>query len=168
MTQGQQRFAIGLIAVVGVLFLGFYMWSRPPARDKVDALGDVVRTVGDADMHHGVVIQCGKKVFRARHNLDIITRVAGIVGTVGSNTMVYMAVADAAADAEAECPVLDELLDLALMKQSESMTLIGLIETACAEKSSQDEVLWAETFQYLYDRREYPSVEEALAALQKG
>jgi len=168
MTPGQRRFVIGLIAVVAVLLMGLYLWSRPLARDKVEALGDVARTVGDAGMHQAVVIQCGGKVFRAKHNLDVITRVAGYVATIGSNTGVYMAVADAAADAPAECPVLDELLDLALMKQSESATLIGLIETACREKSPDEMERWQATYRRLHDQREYLTVEDALAALVKG
>ena len=153
-----------LTVTVLLLLLLAVMWAfNATFRDRADALGDVGKTLVSADCNQVPVVRCGAELFKAEHNIDIVTRAADYLVAVGGNTSVFLEIARIAAEADDECPRLNDVLDLAVMKQSESMRVLALAGSACSLRTQEQVAAWNREYEYLAASAEYASVEEGLA-----
>ncbi|MFO7652742.1 MAG: hypothetical protein R6X25_02865 [Candidatus Krumholzibacteriia bacterium] len=137
----------------------------PQLAQRRAAIASIFDELRGGDNHHIRVVECGGLAFRAPYNHAVIERAAHYVATLGSNTSVYMAIARIAANAPAECPRLAAVLDLAVMRQSESQAIVELARRACRFTSPADEQAWQRAYESLVATAEYPSVEMALSKL---
>ena len=112
-----------LATALGILVVD--TWRNPPSAEKFRALRAVFGTLTTADGNQAVVLRCGERLLQARHNLEVITRAAGYASSLGDNTPVFMAIVEAAAAAESECPELAALLDIAVRRRSEAQAIIA-------------------------------------------
>lgn len=155
-----------ILSALGVLLSFVILWTiiDSDVRDRLGALGSVGRTLVNADQAQLPLIECGGMALRADHNRAVITRAADMIIAVGSNTGVFMRIAEYAAEADHECPLLDEVLDLAVCKTSESDYVLALAEAACRVETAEQEAVWRAHFDEIAATAEYPDVETALAA----
>ena len=100
---------------------------------------------------------------RARHNLDVITRAAEYVGSIGSDTGVFLAIADAAAAADDECPELERVLDLAVRNTRGTAVLIPLCEVICSGGTPEQMTAREAILHRLETTAVYPDAATALA-----
>ncbi len=128
---------VALLLAASILFV-------PSVRTKLGALGSVGKTVVTADKHWLPAFQCGSIVLRAEYNHAVIEKAARYVAEYGHNTQVFMSIAKMAAAADKECPLLGEVLDLAAVKTSESMSVIALAEAALKVETPEQESRWRE------------------------
>ncbi|MBU2500278.1 hypothetical protein KJ682_03000 [bacterium] len=147
----------------------FLVWALIVARSpdfvpKVKAMKSVGGTLVGARSNQAPVFVCGGKVIKARHNIAVIARAADFIVTVGSNTGVFMGIATIAEESDHECPLLEEILDLAVRKQSESATILALAGWACRVETPEQELQWRKAFDQVAATAEYPTVEAALDA----
>ena len=154
------------IACIGILFV-IAILVAPRSPEKTSALGTICSQFLRADYNRIQVLECGNLALNATHNLSVIKGAAGYLAILGSNTKVYLEIARLAEASDTECEHLGEVLDLAVMKQSESQSIIALAKTVCAISSPDAEEAWQEQYDYLRSRAEYSSVESALAAMRK-
>ena len=133
---------------------------------KREALGEVGKTLVSADYHHFLVIKNGAKVIKAQYNIAVITRATEYIGSLGSNTGLYREIVRVAADADHECEKLEAVLDLAIMRSSNSMTIVALAESACRIETPAQEEAWQKAYDLMLEGAEYSSVEEGLAVLR--
>ena len=154
-----------VVAVIGLAGLWAFSSSF---RTKGRALSDVGGTLVSADCNYGPVVDCGGVVLRAKHNLNVVTRAADYLVAVGGNTKVFMEIARIAADAEAECPRLNEVLDLAVMKRSESMHVLALARSACRLQTEEQIAQWQRVYDELAASAEYTSVEAGLESRKRN
>ncbi len=140
--------------------------GNPQCAVKRGALGDVGKTLISADYHHFLVIKNGGRVIKAKHNIPVITRATEYIGSIGSNTGVYRRFVSIAAEADHECAQLEAALDLAIMRTSNSGSVLALAESACLVETSEQEEAWQRAYEKLLAGAEYKSVEEALVALK--
>ena len=162
-----KKAVLSAVTILVVLFVG--LWSLSSSfRGKVTALGDVGGTLVSADCNYVPVVQCGAVVLKAEHNVDVITQAADYLVAVGGNTQVFMEIAKVAANAEAECPRLDKVLDLAVMKQSESVRVLALARSACGVQTEEQVAQWESEYEALVATAEYASVEAGLASRRRN
>lgn len=147
-----------------VLFLVLLGFSTPEFGEKYGALGSVGHTLLDARRDQGHILQVGGALVGARHNLDVVTRAARYISEIGSNTRVFRGIAEVAAEADEECERLDAVLDLAVMRTSESMTILALARSACNLETPEQEAQWQAVYDAMLADAEYPTLEAALAA----
>ena len=140
--------------------------GNPQCAVKRGALGDIGKTFVSADYHHFLVIQNGGKVIKAKHNIAVITRGTEYIGSLGSNTGVYRKIVQVASEADHECEKLEALLDLAIMRRTDSMTIVALAEGACRIETPAQEEAWQKAYDTMLEGAEYASVEEALEILK--
>lgn len=155
------------VALLFGLFSGLWAFSSS-FREKVGALGGVGDTLISADCNQVQVVKCGAVVLHAEHNVDIVVRAADYLVAVGGNTRVFMEIARIAADASDECPLLSEVLDLAVMKQSESMRVLALAKSACNLQTEEQIFAWRREYEALVATAEYSSVDAGLASRKRG
>jgi hypothetical protein len=107
------------------------------------------------------VAEGGTRVLKADHNLAVITRANRYIATFGSQTSVYRKISEFAAEADHECPLLEEVLDLAVRSVSDVAPILELAEKACWVDSPEDEAIWREVYDMMEARAAYPTVEIA-------
>ena len=152
--------------VLLVVFIGLWTFSSS-FRAKGRALGDVGGTLVSADCNYVPVVKCGGVVLKAQYNIDVIARAAEYLVAVGGNTQVFMEIARIAADTDSECPRLDEVLDLAVMKHSESVRVLALAKSACLLQTEEQVAGWQHEFDALAASAEYASVEAGLSSRER-
>jgi len=155
-------------SIGGVLLLVVVVATTPQLAQRVGAMGSIWKEAVGSDKHLVPIIQCGNLALRAEHNHAVIERAAHYAATMGSGTKVFMDIARAAAAAESECPRLDEVLDLAVRRTSESYRIIALAESACRIETPVQEAAWQQYYDDLLAGAEYGSIAEALAAGRTG
>ena len=144
-----------------VLLLVLFFLFNPRYAEKRGALGEATKTLLTADHHHALVAEGGARVLAADHNLAVVTRANRYIATFGSQTSVYRKIADIAAEADHECPLLEEVLDLAVRSVSDVNPILALAESACWVDSPEDEAAWREVYDLADARAAYPTVEIA-------
>jgi hypothetical protein len=144
-----------------VLLLILFFLLSPDFAEKRGALGASIKTLVTADHHHALVAEGGTRVLKADHNLAVITRANRYIATFGSQTSVYRKIAEIAAAADHECPLLEEVLDLAVRSVSDVAPILELAEKACWVDSPEDEAIWREVYDMMEARAAYPTVEIA-------
>lgn len=150
-----------------VLLIGFFLLS-PEFASKRGALSSVGGTLVKAPYHQAVIVEGGVRVLEAEFNLETIARATEYMGTFGSGTGVYREIARIASEAEQDCPLLEEVLDLAARSISDAGHILSLAERACAVEGSEGEAAWRTEFEQLAEHAHYPSVEAAIAAQGEG
>jgi hypothetical protein len=133
------------LAVVVVLM----MLAVPRCGDKGAALGQLGNRLVHTDHHQIPLVQCGGHLLRAEHNLEVIERCADLAAARTSGTSVYVALARIAADADHECPLLPEVVDLASRLDSDSDRLLAVAEAACRVTTPEQERVWREYYDAL-------------------
>jgi hypothetical protein len=151
----------GALVVAFLVLLGF---STPEFGQKYRALGSVGHTLLSSSRHQAPILKCGSFLISARYNVDVVTRCAEYISTVGSNKRVFLEIAEVAAEADRDYPRLDDVLDLAVMRSSESMTVIALARSVCRLETAEQEEQWQAVYDAMREGAEYPSLEAALAA----
>lgn len=155
---------IVVIVVVALVVAGSERGPGPGVADRWNDLGAVARLATKADHNQAVVMRCGEFVFRARFNLDVIRLAADYVARIPDGTPAFVAIARAAAEAEAECPELRELLDLAVRRRSETATIVALARDACDQRPDAVAARRRKLLAELAATAEYSTTAEALAA----
>jgi hypothetical protein len=156
---------IALITLLALVIMAGCLWVLSPGfQAKVRALDDVGKTLATSDCNQLPVVECGGRVFEAKHNIELIGRTADYMVAVGGNTKVFLEIAEIAAAAGDECPRLARVLDLAVVKRSESARVVALARTACELRSEDQLAAWRQEFDRLWSTAEYTSVEEGLTA----
>ncbi len=153
---------IYIIVAISTLMVVFII-SSPQFKRKAGALGSVGQTLINADCNYIPVVECGGIAMQAEFNLQVITQAAEYLEAVGGNTQVFLTIARIASETQEECPRLASLLDLAVMKTSESMTIIALAESACRIETPEHEEAWQSVYHTMLESAEYSSVAEALS-----
>lgn len=151
---------LGLFLVGGLVAVGGF------SLHKRKALTDVVGTTLMSDAHHVRVVECGKLVLEAEYNYTVITRAAEYMGSLGSNTGTYMAIARLASEADHEVPELGQVLDLAVLKQSESSSIVELGRAAVAINGDIERSSWQARYADMLSTAEYPDLSTALADMK--
>ena len=157
---------IGIGALV-LLFVGSIVFSSL-IRQKIGGITSVGRTLIDADSNYISVVEFSPFVVRARHNIPLITRAADYSVAVGANTQVFLTIARIASEADCECERLDSVLDLAVVKRSETNRILGLAMSACGLETPEQIEAWQKAYNEVLETAEYSSVEEALAEASDG
>ena len=137
----------------------------PQLQPKREALGTVIGSLFTGANHPLAVLESSGRVIAARHNLPVIARATEYIATLGSNTSVYREVARIAAAADGECPRLEKVLDLAVVRQSDSQRIVALAEAACGIQTPEQVAAWQRSYDALWATAMYPSVEAALVAM---
>ena len=140
--------------------------TLPNYSAKRSALGSVGRSLFTAHGHQLCIIESGGRILKAKYNLSVITRANEYIATLGSNTLVYRSIARVAADTDCECELLDSVLDLAVVRRSESRTIIALAESACRIETEKQRENWQEVYDEMLAGAEYPSVDIALTSMR--
>lgn len=154
---------VWFIAAFFAVLLVLLAVSSPRFGEKYGALGSVGQTLLGADYNQVPIVQCGGILITARHNISVVTRAAEYISILGSNTGVFLEIAQIAAEADSECARLADVLDLAVMRSSESMITIALAKNACRLETPEQQAAWQQLYDSMLAGAEYPSVEAALA-----
>lgn len=148
-----------IVLVAAALVVAFS--ARPAA---LGSLVDITAATVRSDKHHVPMLRCGRLSLRASHNHTVIGRAAQYAGAIGSNTSVYLGIAEAAADLDEECPDLERVLDLSVMTLSSGPTILALARSACRAETEEEARRWEEILAALWAAAEFPDAETALAA----
>jgi hypothetical protein len=160
MNRGSFIFAAAMAVSLALIVL-----FSPHLQPKREALGTVIGSLFTGANHPLAVLESSGRVITSRHNLPVITRATEYIATLGSNTSVYREVARIAAAADGECPRLEKVLDLAVVRQSDSQRIVALAEAACSGQTPEQEAAWQRSYDALWATAMYPSVEAALVAM---
>jgi len=117
--------------ICAVVVLATAVLIGPRLRGKGQVLAALWGEIAGGGNHPGQVVRCGVLAIRAEHNLDVIQRAAHYVAVLGMHTGAFVHVAEVAARAESECPRLEDILDLAVMRTSETVWVLDLADRAC-------------------------------------
>lgn len=148
-----------IVLVAAALVVAFSARSA-----ALGSLVDITAATVRSDRHHLPMLRCGRLSLRASHNHAVIGRVAEYAGAIGSNTSVYLGIAEAAADLDEECSDLERVLDLSAMTLSHGPTILALARSACRARTPEKADRWEEVLASLWAAAEYPGAETALAA----
>ncbi len=157
-----KKYLLVVFCCLGGLLVFFLV--SPNFEAKRDALGSVGSTLVNAKYHQAVIIEGGGRVLEARYNLKTIARATEYMATFGSGTLVFREIARIASEAEAECPLLESVLDLAARSTSEASRILVLAESACLVGGTSGEAAWLSAYEAMLEKAEYPSVAAAIAA----
>ncbi len=153
--------AIALVGLVVCVAL-FSPQLQPQRRAIAGMIGHVLRG-GD---HPLVVMESANRAAGARYNLEVIARATEYIATIGSNTQVFREIVGVASTADHECPLLEEALDLAVRKQSETAKIVALAKAACRVTNAEQESAWRRSLAWLERSADFDSVESALEQLR--
>lgn len=156
---------VAMVAATLACALALIALLSPQLQPKREALGTVIGSLFTGGNHPLAVLESSGRVITARHNLPVITRATEYTATLGSNTSVYREVVRIAAAADGECPRLEKVLDLAVVRQSDSQRIVALAEAACSDQTPEQEAAWQRSYDALWATAMYPSVEAALVAM---
>lgn len=149
------------IAAAFALFL-LISFVSPHMADKRRALGSVGHTLATANQHHAMVLLGGRLIMNAEFNLPVIARATEYMGRFGTNTGVYHQIAEIAAEADHECPRLEDVLDLAVRKETDTPYVLDLARRACTLEGPDEEAAWQQAYESLSATAEYASLEDAI------
>lgn len=159
---------IMLACLVGVVLVICFFLFSPQFETKRNALFSVGNTLVEAPYHQAVIVEGGGRALKAKYNHATIARATEYMGTFGSGTRVYREIARIASEADMECPLLDQVLDLAARSTRDAGAILALAERACEVQGTGGEADWLAEFEVLSQWAEYPSVEAAIAAQPEG
>jgi hypothetical protein len=148
-------------ALLGIALAAMFFGSQSGPRR--DAVGEAVDHLFHGGKHPLAVIESSGRAATACCNLSVIRRATQYIATTGSNTQVYREIIRIAGRADHDCPLLEEVLDLAIRKRSESVRVVTLAERACQVENASQEAAWRKAYDALEETAEYPSVAAALA-----
>ena len=153
----------GFIILALILLTVGLSFIAPGFGEKRSALGSVGRSLLTSDKHHAQILRGGRMLMGAEHNHAVIARASDYMGHFGTNTGLYRRIAEIAAEAEEDCPRLEDVLDLAARRVGGTPYVLELAELACQLEGPEEEEAWQQAFESLSISAEYATVEEALA-----
>lgn len=150
-------------AVVVLLLLAVTaLLVAPQLAEKRAALVDVGRRLLHTGSHQLPIAECAGLIARAKHNVPVIERAADYMGTIGSGTSVFRDIARIAADSDIETDRLDKVLDLAVLKTSDTSQILSLARTACRIETDEQAEAWEKAYRSVLATADFASLEEAV------
>ncbi len=157
---------IGIAVATAIALFILISFLNPRMAGKRHALGSVGHSLVTANHHHGMVLLGGRMVMDAEFNLPVIARATEYMGHFGTNTGVYRQIAEIAAEADCECLRLEDVLDLAVRKESDTPYVLELARRACTLTGPEEEEAWQQAYESLLATAEYASLDEAMLLKQ--
>ncbi|MBN2092995.1 hypothetical protein JW964_25455, partial [candidate division KSB1 bacterium] len=110
--------------------------SRHPT--KKEALAQIPDYYQHAEFHKLRLLKCARWVVKADYNLNVITEVARIISSSGSNTTVLLEIAESASETGYACPAYHDLIVLATTIKSDSQKIKNWAQALAKTKSTED------------------------------
>lgn len=131
------------------------------SKDKREALEQIEAITANATFHQGALGDLAKLVPAAEFNHQRIVKAAELASTFGYHTGALAEVAKVAAKADHECPELDSILELVVLKLGGTPLVVQLARDAVEADSSEEKAVIHSRITELQQSADYQTLTEA-------